>query len=293
MAERWPAGESAVFSREVRQESGVRLRLVEAGPEGGSPIVLLHGWAAASYTWRRLIPELAAAGFRVAAPDLLGHGASDKPADPASYTPGTLVRDTAALVREVFGDRKPILIGHSFGGGISLRLALELPNRFRGLGLVNATGLGRVPIVTPGRLATPRFAVPLLQHLLGRQMVAMSLRRLTGGRAGLTERDIDEYWSAVSGRESLVSILGILHRYDWSPVSVEQLATLAIPTLVITGNRDWLVPAMPEGWPGWSMLTARGARVIRIPEGVHMAPEEDPELLRDAVLALAASAPEE
>ena len=288
--ERWPAGEHGVTSRDVRLDGGTCFRVVEAGPVDGTPVVLLHGWAAASYTWRRLIPELAAAGYRVAAPDLLGHGLSDQPDEPAGYAPESLVRTTAALVDELSGGDKPVLVGHSFGGGLTLRLALGFPDRYRAVGLVNATGLGRVPIVPLGRFATPRFAVPLLQQLMGRSFVALSLRQLTGGRAALSDRDIDEYWSAVAGRQALVSILAILHRYDWKPVAEEQLAGLVVPTLVITGARDMLVPAMAENWPGWATLAANGARVVRIAEGYHMAPEEDPELVRTAVLELVAAA---
>jgi haloalkane dehalogenase len=65
---------------------GLRLHYVDEGPREGAPIVMLHGEPSWSYLYRKMIPALAAAGFRALAPDLIGFGRSDKPADPSDYS---------------------------------------------------------------------------------------------------------------------------------------------------------------------------------------------------------------
>src|SRR5271170_495536 len=65
---------------------GLRLHYVDEGPPGGAPILMLHGEPSWSYLYRKMIPIFAKAGFRALAPDLIGFGRSDKPADAGDYT---------------------------------------------------------------------------------------------------------------------------------------------------------------------------------------------------------------
>src|SRR5262245_12572160 len=69
----------------------VRLHVVEAGPADGPPVLLLHGFPEFWWAWKAQIPRLAAAGFRVIAPDQRGYDTSDKPADVAAYRQSILV----------------------------------------------------------------------------------------------------------------------------------------------------------------------------------------------------------
>jgi pimeloyl-ACP methyl ester carboxylesterase len=98
----------------VRSADGVRLHVVEAGDPAGPPIVFLHGFAQASGCWAAQFAGRLAAGFRLVAPDLRGHGRSDKPAqgydDPRSWA-----GDLAAIVEQLRLSR-PVLVGWSYGG---------------------------------------------------------------------------------------------------------------------------------------------------------------------------------
>src|SRR5579864_9114337 len=90
------------------------LHVVTAG--GGPAVLLLHGFPEFWYSWRRQIPALVKAGFRVIVPDLPGYNLSDKPEGVAAYRSDRLVEDLAGLVRAL-GHKKVFVVGHDWGGG--------------------------------------------------------------------------------------------------------------------------------------------------------------------------------
>jgi haloalkane dehalogenase len=118
----------------------LRMAWVEDGPADGEPVLLLHGEPSWSFLHRRMIPPLAAAGLRVIAPDLIGFGRSDKPADVADHSYARHVEWVRALVEDVLDLRGVTLVGQDWGGLIGLRLVAEHPERFARLVAAN-TGL--------------------------------------------------------------------------------------------------------------------------------------------------------
>jgi pimeloyl-ACP methyl ester carboxylesterase len=104
--------------REVRGAGGVRLALRETGPEEAPAILLIHGWSQASLAWEKQFAGKLAERYRLGAPDLRGHGASDKPNDPAAYdNPAPWAADVAALIAQLdLG--APLLVGWSMGGWV-------------------------------------------------------------------------------------------------------------------------------------------------------------------------------
>lgn len=118
----------------------LRMAYVEAGPADGPAVLLLHGEPSWSYLYRTVIPALTAAGLRAVAPDLVGFGRSDKPADPADHTYARHLAWTGALVFDVMGLRDVTLVGQDWGGLIGLRLVAEHPDRFARVVAAN-TGL--------------------------------------------------------------------------------------------------------------------------------------------------------
>jgi len=112
---------------------------VEAGE--GPAVLLLHGLGSSLDTWRRNVQPLADAGYRVLAPDLPGHGDSDKPVS-LDYDPLATVDFTSRLL-DALGVQKASLVGNSAGGLVATMFALEHPERTGRLALVAPGGLGR------------------------------------------------------------------------------------------------------------------------------------------------------
>ena len=119
---------------------GLRLAYVEAGPRDGEPVLLLHGEPSWSFLYRKVIPVLAGAGLRAIAPDLIGFGRSDKPAEIADHSYARHVEWIRALAFDALGLDGVTLVGQDWGGLIGLRLVAEHPGRFARVVAAN-TGL--------------------------------------------------------------------------------------------------------------------------------------------------------
>ena len=135
------AGQSAagLLGGEVREgyaEVGdQRLHYVEAGD--GPLIVLLHGFPEFWYGWRQQIQPLAAAGFRVVAPDMRGYNLSSKPDGVAAYDVGKLADDVRGLINER-GAQSALLVGHDWGGTAAWATAMNHPEVVDKLAILNA-----------------------------------------------------------------------------------------------------------------------------------------------------------
>ncbi len=164
---------------------GLRVAVVDEGPEDGSVVLLLHGEPTWSYLYRRMIPPLVEAGFRCIAPDLIGFGRSDKPVDRASYTYGQHI-DWMNKVVSAIGVESVTLFGQDWGGLIGLRLVAANPDRFERVAIGN-TGL---PI---GESLGPGFDAWLAasQNMKFMDCGAL-LQRATAARE-LTDAEMDAY----------------------------------------------------------------------------------------------------
>jgi haloalkane dehalogenase len=106
-----------------------RMHYVDEGPRDADPVLLLHGEPSWSYLYRTMIPVIAEAGFRAIAPDLIGFGRSDKPAERTDYSYQTHMDWTHAFL-EALDLKGATMFGQDWGGLIGLRLVAEAPDRF-------------------------------------------------------------------------------------------------------------------------------------------------------------------
>ena len=120
----------------------VTLHVVDAG-EGGRPVMLVHGFTANSDEVAGLVEPLAELGWHAVAPDLRGHGRSDRPTEAGAYSLELMAADVVALADWLGWDRFALL-GHSMGGGVAQFVALDHPERLTGLVLAS-TFHGPVP----------------------------------------------------------------------------------------------------------------------------------------------------
>src|SRR5256884_4928761 len=136
MAEQQAAGLLGSEVREGYAEIGdQRLHYVEAG--AGPLIVLLHGFPEFWYGWRLQIAPLAAAGFRVVAPDLRGYNLSSKPDGVDPYSAASLADDVRGLIPEL-GPESALLAGHDWGGTAAWTLAMNHPEVVERLAILDA-----------------------------------------------------------------------------------------------------------------------------------------------------------
>ncbi|HEV2662889.1 MAG TPA: haloalkane dehalogenase, partial [Ktedonobacteraceae bacterium] len=117
------------FAPNYIEVADLRIHYIDEGPREAEPVLLLHGEPSWSYLYRKMIPIIASAGYRVVAPDLVGFGRSDKPASRADYTYQRHV-DWMLAVIEALDLRRITLFGQDWGGLIGLRLAAEHEQRF-------------------------------------------------------------------------------------------------------------------------------------------------------------------
>jgi pimeloyl-ACP methyl ester carboxylesterase len=125
------------------QVNGIRMHYAEQGE--GPLVVLVHGFPESWYSWRHQLPAIAAAGFRVVAPDMRGYGQTDVPADVASYTIMHLVGDVTGLV-ESLGEQQALIVGHDWGATVAWSAVLLRPDMFRAVAAMSVPYRQRGPV---------------------------------------------------------------------------------------------------------------------------------------------------
>jgi pimeloyl-ACP methyl ester carboxylesterase len=140
--------------RKLTVNDGVELNVIEAGE--GPLIVLCHGFPELAYSWRHQIPALAAAGYRVIAPDMRGYGSSSAPAEIEAYDILSLCGDLAGLLDAV-GEQQAVFVGHDWGANVTWWMGAIHPE------LVRAVAGLSVPFVP----RAPAAPIPIMRAHLG------------------------------------------------------------------------------------------------------------------------------
>ncbi len=255
----FPAGRDDIVARRVQLADGLTLRVLEAGPASGPPVLLVHGWAVSAYLWRHNIAALAAGGFRVYAPDLPGHGLSDAPSGRGSYTVGAMT-ERVVLLLDALGVQRAQVVAQSMGGRIALELARRHGARVERLAFFGPVGFGELPPARAFAPFLPPISGALLSFLIPRRLVKVIQRRVYGKLGWFTERDIDEYWAPTQFPDVVRAQFEMLREFDWAPLDAAALSSFRHPTLVVFGTCDStvrpvhaerLVAAMPAGRLEW------------------------------------------
>jgi pimeloyl-ACP methyl ester carboxylesterase len=236
------------LTREVRVVHGHRRAFVRAG--SGPPMVLLHGIGNSAQTWAGVLDRLAA-HHTVIAPDLLGHGLSDKPrADYSIAGHANNVRDLLT----VLDVERTTIVGHSLGGGIAMQFAYQFPEFVERLVLVGSGGLGPEMSASLRLASLPGAELVLTVLSAASGPVRFGLRAVdaVGALIGATPvRDLAEVGEAVLGlrdiearRAFLRTLRGVADTHGQLITALDRLYLAdAVPMLVIWGSRDPIVPA--------------------------------------------------
>jgi len=224
---------------------GQEIAYVAAG--SGPSVLLIHGMAGSSSVWRHVIPGLAE-HYTVIAPDLLGHGESDKPR--ADYSLGAYATGLRDLLIALDIARATI-VGQSFGGGVAMQFAYQYPERCERVVLVDSGGLGNEvhPILcalsVPGaEWLLPIGCAPALRHI-GDSLVRWLERR--GWRPGPVTTEIGRSYASLADTQARRAFLHTLRSvvdHIGQRVSARDKLYLQseLPTLIIWGTRDRTIP---------------------------------------------------
>lgn len=124
------------------EANGIRMRVATLG-DSGPLVIMAHGWPESWYSWRHQMQALAAAGYRVAAPDMRGYGATEAPANVEDYSILEVTADMAGLVDALGGGDKAIMIGHDWGSIVAWHSVLLYPEKFSALVAMSVPYTGR------------------------------------------------------------------------------------------------------------------------------------------------------
>ena len=252
---------------------GVDLAYAESGA-GGRPLLLVHGFTGWKEDFEDHVDALAAEGWWVVAPDLRGHGASGHPPEESDYTLAAYAADLLGLVDHL-GWRTFALLGHSMGGMVAEELVLDHPERVERLVLMDTNhgpveGLDEATVAIGVEVLRTQGLEALLEliEVLPKPEPSPSERRLRETRVGHAA------WSDRKVRCcSPVMYAAMAQLLPTRPDRLAELATLAVPTLVLVGAEDAsFLPAsrrMAEAIPG--------AELVVVPDAAHSPQLEHPE----------------
>lgn len=279
---------------------GLRTHVAQAGPEGGPPVVLLHGWPQHWWLWRKVIGPLAEAGYRVHAPDLRGLGWTEATSRLADYDKRQFARDIAQLLDVLEVDQPVRLAGHDWGGWAGFLLAIDHPERIDRFVAMNIPppwldprpfDLGRtlkatsrlwyqVVMATPG-LSYAAQAGPAKQ-LLADGIIKGSVRREVW-EDGVLEQFLDQFASAERRRTSrfiyrrfLLAELPQIQAGKYVPGKLE------VPAKLLFGHSDQAVD--PEVIDTDHSRFASDLTIEFVEDCGHFIVDEQPELVTDRLL---------
>jgi pimeloyl-ACP methyl ester carboxylesterase len=224
---------------------GYKRAFVKTG--SGPAVLLLHGLGSDATTWEPVIDDLAKR-YTVIAPDLLGHGRSDKPR--ADYSLGGYANGMRELLT-ILGIDKVTVVGHSFGGGVAMQFAYQFPERTERLVLVATGGLGREVSIAIRAVTMPFFhqTAGVMTLPVVRPLVQGALRSLSKSGIAVTRdfdeiADIIESWRDPAARRAIHHVVSGVVDLNGQIVTMRDRAylTQAMPMCVVWGAEDHVLP---------------------------------------------------
>ncbi len=277
----WPNREASRFV----EAGGLRWHVQVAGR--GPVLLLAHGTAASTHSWRALVPLLAP-HFTVVAPDLPGHGFSSMPPAGGLSLP-RMAEAVGALVRAL-GTPPSLAAGHSAGAAVLVRMALDgriAPEALVGLNAA-LMPMGREHSEFFSRAARLLAGLPFVPQVAAwgasNRSVAERLLRDTG--SAIDPRGVELYARLFRRSGHLAAALGMMANWDLKPL-LRDLPRLRPPLTLLVGSRDRTIPPadaqrVKEALPS--------ARIVALPGLGHLAHEERPEQVAGIVRRVAAEA---
>jgi pimeloyl-ACP methyl ester carboxylesterase len=271
-------------------EPGLRLHYVTAGT-GPRVVVLLHGFPQTWHQWRRVIPTLVAAGFRVVAPDYRGAGHSWRPA--GGYDKRTMAEDIRRLLREHLQIEDVIaLVGHDIGLMIAYAYAQAHRDELSHLAVLDAPLPGTAvfdrlrsdPRVWHFAFHGARDVAELLVSGRERQYLQAFFNARIFDPSAISDNDLDVYASAYAAPGAMRAGFELYRAFDQDAEHNREArkrnGKLAVPVLAVGGATSTSGPLVEE----MMREVAENVTAVRVPQCAHWIPEENPTALTAALL---------
>jgi haloacetate dehalogenase len=271
------------------QANGIRIAYDRTGD--GFPLVALHGFPRNRRVWRKLTP-LIESRFTVIAPDRRGYGDSDRPADPATYDNATMAQDVLDLAEQV-GAEEFILLGHDKGASTAQRVAIDHPDRVRGLVILDAAPAGARPAGPRDPSGRTWYFDFFRQRGVAEQLIGQNPRlffSLFLDRNPHLTPEEHEYFLETFCRPGSVDAVLADYRVGleddaarWRK-DAEAGVKVRVPVCALWGGRGPSANAtVLERW----QEMADDVRGASIPNSAHYVQEEQPELVAEHILKFA------
>ncbi|NUM48327.1 MAG: alpha/beta hydrolase [Anaerolineales bacterium] len=270
--------------------NGITLHVAQDGPETGELIILLHGFPEFWYGWRRQIPALAGAGYRVWVPDQRGYNESDKPQGIAAYAIDKLSADVIGLM-DAAGVEKATVVGHDWGAAVAWWTAMTYPDRVAKLIVLNVPHGSVMQAFLRKNLGQLWkswyiffFQIPWLpEKLMGLNHWQAAARGLAGSsRPGtFSEADLAQYRQAWSQPKAFTSMINWYRALIQKPPQTPANMRIHVPTLVLWGAQDkFLSREMAQE----SMAYCDDGQLVYFEEATHWVQHEEVTKVNELIL---------
>lgn len=269
------------LSHQIIRANGIRLHVVVAGPVDGPLVVLLHGFPEFWWGWRKQIAYLAAAGYRVMAPDLRGYNLSDKPRGVEQYNVGKGAVDVVGLI-EAAGREQAFVVGHDFGGSVAWRTAQLYPQNVARMVILNVPHHVVLRRNFFKLKQLPRswyvffFQLAWLPEIVLRagNWQALAAGMVATSRPGtFSEGELDEYRRAWARPGAMTAMLNWYRAAGKRPNEGSgRSPQIRVPTLILWGARD---VALDRSLASESVALCDDGRLIFFEEATHWLQHEE------------------
>ncbi len=260
-----------------------------AGPSGGRPVLLLHGFPQSSLSWSRITPALTGAGLRTIAPDQRGYSPGARPVDVSAYAMSELVGDAIGLL-DALGLSTADVVGHDWGGLVAWQLAGRHPERVRSLTAISVPhprAISEAMATDPDQQQRSAYIKLFRQEGKAEEVLladgAKRLRRLFAG-SGLAEAEVADYVEPLRAPGALTATLSWYRAMSRNDAA---LGAVIVPTTFVWSDDDAAVGRRAA--EACAQHVSGPYRFVELTGVSHWIPEQAPEDLSAAILAQVAA----
>jgi pimeloyl-ACP methyl ester carboxylesterase len=274
-AEQMKARYGNAASKFVDIGNGLKIHTRDEGNPDGPVLLLIHGSNSSLHTWEPWVKRLGS-DYRIISIDLPGHGLTGpNPTRDYHYASFVAVVDKLMTALKISNFA---IAGNSMGGGVAWQYALKHPNRVTAIGLIDAAGAPRWQATTVPigfRIARMPIVRDIVKYITPRALIASSLKDSVSKKEVVTDTMIDRYWDLLlfpGNRQATIDRFALRHNVE--PASKLSLAAIRVPTLVMWGEEDGLIPVSSAQWFASSI---KDAQLVVYPAVGHIPMEEIPD----------------